>query len=475
MQNNIALIGLAVMGQNLALNMARNGFRVAVYNRTDTVTREFMAGPARKMGLDSNLAPCFSTPELVESLAGPRTVFLMVKAGPAVDTVIKDLLPLLDPGDIIIDGGNSLYRDSNRREAECAEHGIRFMGVGVSGGEEGALNGPSIMPGGPRDSYDTVARILKAIAARADDGTPCVDYIGPGGAGHFVKMVHNGIEYGDMQLIAETYDILARVGGLSPQQLADTFAAWNESELSSYLIEITSKIFTVMDKETGAPLVDVILDTAGQKGTGRWTTQSALDLGAATHTINAAVEARILSSFKAERVTAQDRLSGPAPDGDAPPDLNDLVETLRKALYTAKICSYAQGFAMMRAASQEYGWNLAMDSIARIWRAGCIIRARFLDDVATAFATEPDLPNLLIAEHFAQSLATGQQALRETVALAAHSGISIPALSASLAYYDGYRSARLPANLLQAQRDFFGAHTYQRTDRDGIFHTQWEA
>ena len=468
-KNHIALIGLAVMGQNLALNMARNGYDVTVYNRTESKTTEFMNGPASDMGLADRLTPVSTVQELVDSLESPRKIILMVQAGKAVDAVIQELSPLLDDDDIIMDGGNSNFLDTNRREAECAAKGLRFLGVGVSGGEEGALNGPSIMPGGPLESYKAVAPILEAISAKAGDGEPCVGHIGTGGAGHFVKMVHNGIEYGDMQLIAETYDILTRCGGYDAPRLAKTFAEWNQGELSSYLIEITARIFTVM--ENGTPLVDKIMDRAGQKGTGRWTTQTALDLGVATNTINAAVEARILSSLKQERVAAESVLPGPSVSGNAPEKLADM---LRDALYTAKICSYAQGFAMMRAASQEYGWGLAMDRIAKIWRAGCIIRARFLDDVSAAFVANPELPNLLLADHFAAALKQGQQALRDSVALAAASGISVPALSASLAYYDGYRSGRLPANLLQAQRDFFGAHTYERVDKEGIFHTQWE-
>ncbi len=463
---DIGLVGLAVMGQNLARNMDRNGFKVAVYNRTTSITDEFMAGP----GQGTNLVPTQSLEEFVAALASPRRIFLMVKAGRAVDAVIESLLPLLDPGDMVMDGGNSLFGDTERRAGELAAQGFRYLGVGVSGGEEGALWGPSIMPGGDRDAYQAVAPVLTSIAAKHED-EPCVAYMGSGGSGHFVKMVHNGIEYGDMQLIVETYDLMQRGLGMSPPEMAEIFAQWNQGDLASYLIEITADILTVTDKDTGKPLVDVILDKAGQKGTGRWTTQTALDLGASIQTINSAVDARILSGFKEQREQAARVL--PGPESRSIDHKKTFIEQLRDGLYMAKLCSYAQGFSMLSIADKEYGYGLDAVSIARIWREGCIIRARFLDDVAAAFEADPDLASLLMAPTFQQAVDKGQAALRSVVATAAELGIPTPAMAASLAYYDGFRSARLPANLIQAQRDYFGAHTYQRVDRNGTFHTQW--
>ncbi|MCW5882580.1 MAG: NADP-dependent phosphogluconate dehydrogenase [Anaerolineae bacterium] len=463
---DIGLIGLAVMGQNLARNMARNGVRVAVYNRTTSRAEEFV-----REFLDPNLMLARELPALVRMLKPPRRVMLMVQAGAGVDAVIEQLVPLLSPGDIIIDGGNSYFKDTERRSARLHEVGLHFLGTGVSGGEEGALYGPSIMPGGPRDAYAAVEAIFRAIAARAPDGTPCVAYLGPGGAGHYVKMVHNGIEYGDMQLIAEVYDILARGAGLDAAALADVFTAWNEGELQSYLIEITSLIFRTLDAETARPLVDLIVDTAQQKGTGKWTSQNSFDLGIPTPTINAAVEARQLSALKAERVAAAQTLARPAPAFTG--DKAQTVEAARAALYAAKIGAYAQGFSLLREASDEYGYGLNMGEIAALWRAGCIIRARFLDDITAAFGRHPALPNLMLDSFFAPALQARDAQWRATLKLAVDLGIATPAISSALAYYDGYRSGRLPANLTQAQRDYFGAHTYERTDMEGTFHSEW--
>ena len=463
---SFGLIGMAVMGQNLALNVERNGFSVAVYNRTAARTEEFMAGPAR----GKNIRAAYTVKELVDTLEKPRKIMLMVKAGPPVDAVIGQLKPLLEPGDLIIDGGNSFFGDTERRAKELAEAGINYIGSGVSGGEYGALWGPSIMPGGQPEAWEMVKPIFTAIAARVN-GDPCVTYIGPRGSGHYVKMVHNGIEYGDMQLIAESYDILKRIGGLSAAELHQVFAEWNQGELSSYLIEITADIFAKVDDETGQPLVEVILDEAKQKGTGKWTSQNALDLGAPTPTINAAVESRIISAYKDERVTASQVLSGPEIRFDG--DRNALIRDLRDALYAAKICSYAQGFALLRAASQEYDYNLNYGEIARIWRGGCIIRAAFLNDIRAAFERNPDLSNLLMDPEFGQAVQSRQAALRRVIQTAVTNGVPCLAFSSALAYFDAYRTARLPANLTQAQRDYFGAHTYRRIDREGSFHTEW--
>ncbi len=462
----IGLIGLAVMGQNLVLNMERNGYGVAVYNRTAARTDEFMAGPAA----GKNIRPCHTLQELVGALEQPRKVMLMVQAGAAVDETIAQLVPLLDKGDLIIDGGNSFYKDTERRAVALAAQGINYIGTGVSGGEEGALWGPAIMPGGQREAYEMVAPIFSAIAARAE-GEPCVAYIGPRGAGHYVKMVHNGIEYGDMQLIAESYDILHRTLNLSAAELHNIYAEWNEGELQSYLIEITRDIFLKMDEETGAPLVDVILDEAQQKGTGKWTSQDALDLGAPIPTINAAVESRIISAYKAERVAASQVLAGPqiAYEGDR----WALIEDMRRALYAAKICSYAQGMALLRAASQEHGYALQMGEIAKLWRGGCIIRAKFLNDITSAYERDPELTNLLLDAYFKEAILGRQDALRRVIGVAVSQGIPCLALSSALAYFDAYRTERLPANLTQAQRDYFGAHTYRRIDKEGSFHSEW--
>jgi 6-phosphogluconate dehydrogenase len=470
---NIGLVGLAVMGQNLVLNMERNGYTVAVYNRTTETMREFVADhPGKK------LVPCETPEALVASLERPRKIMLMVKAGPPVDAVIDQFIPLLEPGDLLIDGGNSFFLDTERRAQKLAEHNLLFIGTGVSGGEEGALWGPSIMPGGQPEAYAMVEDLFDAIAAKVD-GEPCCTYIGPRGAGHYVKMVHNGIEYGDMQLIAEAYDILHRGLGLNADELARVFAEWNQGELNSYLIEITANILKVKDPDTGKPLVDVILDEAQQKGTGKWTSQNALDLGVPIPTINAAVESRIISAYKAERVAASDILTGPSERmgatlaHDEPDGRLALIEAVRDALYMAKICSYAQGMALLAAAGREYKYDLHYGEIASIWRGGCIIRARFLNRIREAFERRPDLPNLLLDESFMQDVERRQGSLREVVKLAVSLGIPSLAFSSALAYYDAYRTGRLPANLTQAQRDYFGAHTYRRTDKPGVFHTEW--
>jgi 6-phosphogluconate dehydrogenase len=460
------LIGLAVMGENLVLNIERNGFSVAVYNRTAERTQAFAAGRAK----GKRILPCYTLRDLVDSLERPRKVMLMVQAGDPVDQVISQLAPLLEPGDLIIDGGNSFFKDTERRAQELAQKGINYIGTGVSGGEEGALKGPAIMPGGQFEAYKLVEPIFQAIAAKVD-GEPCVTYIGPRGAGHYVKMVHNGIEYGDMQLIAEAYDILHRALGLSAKELHDIFAEWNEGELKSYLIEITRDIFAKIDEETGEPLVDKVLDEAQQKGTGKWTSQNALDLGAPIPTINAAVESRIISAYKAERVAASAVLPGPATKFEG--DRQQLIQDVRGALFAAKICSYAQGMALLSVASKEYDYNLKLGAIARIWRGGCIIRAQFLNDIAAAYERNPELTNLILDPYFREALLARQASLRRTIQTAVGLGIPCLALSASLAYFDAYRSARLPANLTQAQRDYFGAHTYRRIDKEGVFHSEW--
>jgi 6-phosphogluconate dehydrogenase len=468
---NFGFVGLGVMGFMLAQNMERNGFRVAGYDLDGDKVRAFGALEGR------NLVACSTTEEFLSALERPRRIMLMVPAGKPVDAAIQSLKPHLQAGDLLIDGGNTFFMDTERRSAELEELGIVYIGTGVSGGEQGALWGPAIMPGGQPEAWKLVKPVFEAIAAKVN-GEPCVAHIGPRGAGHYVKMVHNGIEYGDMQLIAEAYDILHRGLGLDNTQLHRVFANWNSGELESYLIEITADIFTRLDPESGQAVVDLILDEAQQKGTGKWTSQNALDLGAPTPTINAAVECRILSSYKTERLAASKVLNGPSADEwpvtQSPTQILGLVEQVGAALYAAKICSYAQGFSLMRLASQEYGYSLNFGEIARIWRGGCIIRARFLNDIRQAFARNPDLPNLLVDPQFVQAMNTRQAALRKVVALATESGIPVLAFSSSLAYYDAYRSARLPANLTQAQRDYFGAHTYRRIDREGVFHTAWE-
>jgi 6-phosphogluconate dehydrogenase len=460
------LIGLAVMGQNLALNVESRGFQVSVFNRSVEPTREFVAAQAGKRFIGAEALGDF-----VGSLAAPRTIMLMVKAGAPVDAVIEQLLPLLDPGDIVIDGGNSLYTDTERRSAALAAKGLRFVGAGVSGGEEGARKGPSIMPGGPASTWQVLQPIFESIAAKVD-GAPCVMHIGEGGAGHYVKMVHNGIEYGDMQLICEAY-ALFKAAGMSAGAMAEVFAQWNAGDLQSYLIQITAEIFKQRDADTGAPLIDVILDKAGQKGTGQWTLINAAENAVVVSTINAAVEARVLSSMKAARVAASSQLRGP--QGDVKTPHAELVAKVHDALYASKIVSYAQGFDLMRAMSDRKSWSLDLGGLAGIWRGGCIIRARFLGHITDAYRSEPQLPNLMLAPFFRDVLNRSQAAWRDVVSLAVAHGIAVPAMSASLGYYDAYRSARLPANLLQAQRDFFGAHTYERTDKPAglAFHTEW--
>jgi 6-phosphogluconate dehydrogenase len=471
-KRTFGVIGLAVMGENLALNVESRGFPIAVYNRTASKTKEFME--TRAVGKDVKAA--YSLEEFVQILERPRKILVMVKAGPPVDAVIEQLKPLLEEGDMIIDGGNSLYEDTERRTRDLeSTTKLGFVGMGVSGGEEGALHGPSLMPGGTEFAYRELEPILTKIAAQVDDG-PCVTYVGSGGAGHYVKMVHNGIEYGDMQLIAEAYDVLKNGLGLSNQQLQETFAEWNRTdELNSYLIEITADIFKCVDPETGHHLVDLILDSAGQKGTGRWTVLSSLELGVPIPTIYAAVNARVMSAYKDERVAASKELPGP---GETyPGDAALFVDKVRDALYCSKMCSYAQGMALIAKASQEFNYNISLPESARIWKGGCIIRAGFLDKIRKAFAENPGLPNLLLAPEFKQSILDRQEAWREVLVLANKLGIPVPAFSSSLDYFDSYRRANLPQNLTQAQRDYFGAHTYERTDkpRGEFFHTEWMA
>jgi len=464
--SDFGLIGLAVMGQNLVLNVESRGFQVSVYNRTTATMEEFVAAHP-----DKKLVGTKTLEEFVQSLARPRKVMIMVKAGGPVDKVIESLIPLLEEGDIIIDGGNSLYTDTERRDAWCAEHKLRFIGAGVSGGEEGARKGPSIMPGGPESTWEVMKPIFESIAAQVD-GEPCVTHIGPGGAGHYVKMIHNGIEYGDMQLICEAYNIF-KAAGFSTEELAETFAEWYRGDLESYLIEITAEIFKQVDPETEQPIVDVILDTAGQKGTGRWTLMNAVENAIVVSTINAAVEARILSANKDARVEASKHLEGPEPAIGI--DKAELKKKVHDALYASKIVSYAQGLDLIASMSREKDWNIDLGKIAAIWRGGCIIRARFLNRITDAYRNDPGLGNLMLDPFFKDVLNGSQANWREVVALAVSNGIPAPAFSASLGYYDSYRSERLPANLLQAQRDFFGAHTYERVDkpRGEFFHTEW--
>jgi len=463
---NFGFMGLGVMGHMLALNMERNGYRVAGYDVDAEKVKSFETQHPGK-----NLIGCPTLEEFISVLERPRRIMMMVPAGKIVDSAIDSIKDSLESGDLLIDGGNSFFMDTERRSKELEAKGIVYIGAGVSGGEQGALWGPSIMPGGQDEAWELVKPIFEAISAKVQ-GEACVTHIGPRGAGHYVKMVHNGIEYGDMQLIAETYDLLHRGLGLDNAKLHEVFADWNRGELESYLIEITADIFTKTDPETGKAIVDIILDEAAQKGTGKWTSQNALDLGAPIPTINAAVESRILSSYKEERVAASDVLTGPEPKIST--DQKEVIDTVRDALYAAKICSYAQGFGLMRLASQEYDYKLNYGEIAKIWRGGCIIRARFLDDIRQAFMRNADLPNLMIDPEFARAMNARQPALRKVVALAAENGIPALAFSSALAYFDAYRSARLPANLTQAQRDYFGAHTYRRLDREGSFHTEWQ-
>lgn len=454
------------MGENLVLNMLSKGFQVAVFNRTTARVDEFVAGSAAGLAVKGT----HSLAELAASLEKPRRIMLMVKAGKPVDDMIEQLLPYLEPGDILIDGGNSFFEDTRRRYHTLTAKGFHFIGTGVSGGEEGALNGPSLMPGGDPEAYQALAPLFTTISAQVADG-PCCAYVGPDGAGHYVKMVHNGIEYSDMQLIAEAYYILSKAGGLTAAELNAVFARWNTGPLDSYLIEITRDIMAVVDEETGLPLVELILDKAGQKGTGKWTSQSALDLGIPTPAITEAVFARCMSAIKGERVKAAAVLKGP--QGRWTGDREQLIKAVHDALYASKICSYAQGFALLAAASKEYAWNLKFGEIALLWRGGCIIRARFLDKIRDAFSNEPDLANLMLDPFFASVLAESQESWRFVLKLCRNLGIPTPAFNSSLDYYDSYRQAVLPANLIQAQRDYFGAHTYERVDKPGIFHTEW--
>jgi 6-phosphogluconate dehydrogenase len=464
-KQQVGVIGLAVMGRNLALNIESRGYGVSVYNRSSEKTEEML-----KEAEGKNVVGTYSIEEFVSSLEVPRKILLMVKAGFATDATIEQLLPHLEKGDILIDGGNTFFEDTRRRNKELAESGVHFIGTGVSGGEEGALKGPSIMPGGQKEAYDLVEPILKDISAKVS-GDACCTYIGPDGAGHYVKMVHNGIEYGDMQLICESYHLMKDVLGLSAPELHEIFKEWNEGELDSYLIEITKDIFTKVDDETGKPMVDVILDTAGQKGTGKWTSQSALDLGVPLSIITESVFSRFISAMKEERVKASKILRGPNAIFEG--DKKEFVEKIRKALYLSKICSYAQGFAQMKIASEEYDWNLNLGNISMIFRGGCIIRARFLQNIKEAYDRDANLTNLLLDPYFQEIVESYQEAARDVVATAVKLGIPVPGLASALAYYDSYRTETLPANLLQAQRDYFGAHTYQRIDKEGVFHTNW--
>ena len=467
-KQQIGVVGMAVMGRNLALNIESRGYSVSIFNRSSSKTDEVIA-----LHPDKKLVPTYTVEEFVASLEKPRRILLMVKAGEATDKTIQSLLPHLDKGDILIDGGNTFFKDTMRRNEMLANSGINFIGTGVSGGEEGALKGPAIMPGGQKDAYDLVAPILEEIAAKADDGAPCVTYIGPNGAGHYVKMVHNGIEYGDMQLIAESYDILRRVGGLTVEETAEVFKSWNTGELDSYLIEITADILTKKDPETGKPMVEVIMDTAGNKGTGKWTSQSALDLGVPLPLITESVFARYISTLKEEREIASKELSPIKVPELSNTEKQALIESVRKGLYFSKIMSYAQGFAQMRVASEEFDWNLNYGEIAKIFRAGCIIRAQFLQKITDAFERDPELKNLLLDKYFLYVTESYQEAVREVVVTAVQAGIPVPTFSSALAYYDSYRSEVLPANLIQAQRDYFGAHTYNRVDKPGVFHFEW--
>jgi len=466
--SQFGMIGLGVMGENLALNIEEHGFSVAVWNLETERMDQFIAANRGKKFTGTR-----TLDEFVSALERPRRIMMMIKAGPPVDMTLDKLRPLLQPGDIVIDGGNSWFKDTQRRTESLVSSGFHFVGCGVSGGEEGARHGPSLMPGGTAESFQRLKPIFEAIAAKTESG-PCVTHVGPDGSGHFVKMVHNGIEYGDMQLIAEAYEILRVVSGMEASELADVFEAWNRGPLESFLIEITAKIFRIRDEETGRPLVDLVLDKAGQKGTGKWTAQVALDLAVPVPTIAAAIDARVLSSMKEERVLASRVISGP-PVGKDLLDRRKLIEDVHDALYASKICAYAQGMSLIRAGSEEWKWGIVLREMARIWKGGCIIRARFLDLIMKAYERNLSLPNLLLDEEFARLLQRSQVAWRRAVSLAQTRGLAIPAMSASLAYFDSYRSARLPQNLTQAQRDYFGAHTYERADHPerGFVHSDW--
>ncbi len=469
---DIGLVGLAVMGENLALNIESRGYRIAVFNRTTEKVDALLAGRAA----GKNFTGCHSIEELVENLASPRKVVLLVKAGPAVDAFIDQLIPLLSPGDIIIDSGNTHFSDTERRTEYVQQQGLLYIGTGISGGEEGALKGPSMMPGGSEAAWPEVKEIFQAISAKVgpNDDIPCAEWVGPRGAGHYVKMVHNGIEYGDMQLICEAYQVLKDAVGLSNDELYDVFAEWNRGELQSYLVEITRDIFSVMDDQSDDYLVDRILDVAGAKGTGKWMSQLALDLGVPSTLVTAAVYARSLSAVKDARRRASDLLPGPSGSLElSGEEREEWIESVRQALYASKICSYAQGFVQLQAAAAEHDWPLNYGECALLWRGGCIIRAQFLDRIKEAFDDQPDLENLLLYPYFTAAVESAQKAWRHVVITATELGIPVPAFSTALAYYDGYRRAELPANLLQAQRDYFGAHTFQRTDQEGAFHAEW--
>ena len=463
----IGVVGMAVMGKNLALNIESRGNTVAIFNRTGSKTKAVVEEHP-----DKKLVPSYKIEDFVASLEKPRRIIMMVKAGAGTDAVIKELLPLLDKGDVLIDGGNTFFEDTMRRSAELDKSGINFIGMGVSGGELGALHGPSLMPGGQKEAYDLVAPILEAIAAKAEDGAPCVTYIGPNGAGHYVKMVHNGIEYGDMELIAESYNLMRNLLGLDVKEMADIFSEWNKGELDSYLIDITADILTRKDDlGSDKPIVDMILDRAGNKGTGKWSSQSALELGVPQSVITESVYARYISAMKQERVEASKVL--PKPVANVSVDKKEAIEMIRKALYFSKLMSYAQGFEQLRFASEKYDWKLQYGDLAKIWRAGCIIRARFLQNITDAYNKKPDLQNLLLDDYFLNIAKNYQESVRDLVGVAVKAGVPVPGFSAAISYYDSYRSAVLPANLTQAQRDYFGAHTYERTDRDGIYHYSW--
>ena len=464
----IGVVGMAVMGKNLALNIESRGYSVAIYNRTGSKTEKVVADHP-----DKNLVPSYTIEDFVNSLETPRRIILMVKAGAPTDATIKSLLPHLDKGDVLIDGGNTFFQETMRRNEELDNSGINFIGMGVSGGEKGALEGPSLMPGGQKEAYDLVEPILKKIAAKAEDGEACVTYVGPNGAGHYVKMVHNGIEYGDMELIAESYNLMRNLLGLSNDEISDVFNEWKDGELKSYLIDITADILTRKDDlGTGKPIVDVILDCAGNKGTGKWSSQSALELGVPQSLITESVYARYISAMKDERVAASQVLPNPEFDlGDV--NKKELVEKIRRALYFSKIMSYAQGFEQLRVASENYDWNLNYGDMAKIWREGCIIRAQFLQKITDAYEKNPELKNLMLDDYFKKIVEEYQNDVRDIAALAIKAGVACPGFSSAITYYDQYRSAHLPANIIQAQRDYFGAHTYERTDREGIYHYEW--
>ncbi|MEJ2543259.1 MAG: decarboxylating NADP(+)-dependent phosphogluconate dehydrogenase [Calditrichaceae bacterium] len=470
MSYNVGIIGLGVMGQMLALNIERNGYSLSAYDLDPEKQKN-----AKDKFKDKNIYVAADLPNFIKDLETPKQILLMVPAGSPVDNVISDLKPFLNKGDVVIDGGNSFFANTTDRTKKLNKDGIFFIGTGISGGEQGALWGPSIMPGGNPDGWPLVKPLLQSIAAKADDDIPCCDWVGNDGAGHFVKMIHNGIEYGDMQMISEAYFLLEQLMGLGPREMADIFEEWNQGELNSYLIEITSKILRKKDEETGKPMIQMILDTVGQKGTGKWSSQAALDLGVPALTIAKSVFARIASSYKEERVAASKILKGPKPHFSTA-DKNGFIENIRKALYASKICSYAQGFQLMKRASEVYEWDLNYANIASIWRAGCIIRAQFLNNIKEAFTAEPNLDNLLLYPYFRDSIHDSQVAWRQIIAISIENGLPIPGFNSAISYYDSYRAELLPARLVQAQRDFFGAHTYERVDkpRGQYFHTEWE-